>query len=249
MGMKLMAEIRRNTIIGKTDPAQRNSINWLPLEETTYAERLKELGYFNMFIGKWHLGHEPYHPIHQGFDEQYGASNFGHPKSYYQPYFKNLNPLPEFSKEDYLTDILTDKAEDFIENYDKESPFMLSLWYYNVHGPHIGRKDLIDRYKAQGWEDRYANYGAMVSAMDESVGRVRKALEEKGIADNTVILFTSDQGGYFTNFPLRGKKNGGFTLGEGGAPSSVYLALSGSYESKYTVRCSYSDHRCISNLS
>ena len=55
----------------KTDPVQRNSINWLPLEEVTYAERLKDYGYYNMFIGKWHLGHEPFHPVQQGFDEQY----------------------------------------------------------------------------------------------------------------------------------------------------------------------------------
>lgn len=201
-----------------TDPVNRNSINQLALEEITYAERLKELGYYNMFIGKWHLGHEPYHPIHQGFDEQFGASNFGHPKSYYYPFLKEPNPLKDKAKDgDYLTDILTDKAEYFIEGYDKKQPFMMSLWYYNVHGPHIGRTDLIERYKKQGWEDRYANYGAMVSAMDESVGRVRKALEEKGIADNTVILFSSDQGGHFSNFPLRGKKSGGNTLGEGGA--------------------------------
>ena len=200
------------------DPVHRQSANWLPLEEETYAERLKELGYYNLFIGKWHLGHEPYHPIHQGFDEQYGTSNWGHPKSYYYPFLKEPNPLKNEAKEgDYLTDVLTNKAVDFIKTYDKKQPFMLSFFYYNVHGPHIGRKDLIQRYKDLGWEDRYANYGAMVSAMDESVGRVRKALEEKGIADNTVILLTSDQGGYFTNFPLRGKKNGGNTLGEGGA--------------------------------
>ena len=207
------------------DPVNRNSINWLPLEETTYAERLKEYGYYNMFIGKWHLGHEPYHPIHQGFDEQYGASNFGHPKSYYYPFFNEPNPLKEEAKNgDYLTDILTNKAVEFIRTYDKDKPFTLSFWYYNVHGPHIGRKDLIQRYRDQGWEERYAQYGAMVSAMDESVGRVRKALEEKGIADNTVILFTSDQGGYFTNFPLRGGKVGGHTLGEGGArvPFIIY---------------------------
>ena len=200
------------------DPVQRNSINWLPLEEITYAEHLKEQGYHNIFLGKWHLGHEPYYPIHQGFDEQFGTSNWGHPKSYYYPYLRNPDPLRDKAKEgEYLTDVLTNKAEDFIKNYDKEQPFMMSLWYYNVHGPHIGRKDFIQRYKDLGWEDRYANYGAMVSAMDESVGRVRKALEEKGISENTVILFTSDQGGYFTNYPLRGKKNGGNTLGEGGA--------------------------------
>ncbi|WP_297090390.1 sulfatase [uncultured Draconibacterium sp.] len=200
------------------DPVNRNSINWLPLDEITYAERLKELGYYNMFIGKWHLGHEPYHPIHQGFDEQYGTSNFGHPKNYYYPFLNNPNPLKDEAEDgEYLTDILTNKAEDFIKKYDKDQPFTLSLWYYNVHGPHIGRKDLIQHYRDLGWEERYAQYGAMVSAMDESVGRVRKALEQKGIAENTVILFTSDQGGYFTNFPLRGKKNGGNTLGEGGA--------------------------------
>lgn len=201
-----------------TDPVNRNSINWLPLEETTYAERLKECGYYNIFLGKWHLGHEPYHPIHQGFDKQFGTSNFGHPKSYYYPFLKDPNPLKEKAKEgDYLTDILTDRAEEFITEYNKDQPFMMSLWYYNVHGPHIGRKDLIQRYRDLGWDERYAQYGAMVSAMDESVGRVRKALEKKGISDNTVILFSSDQGGFFTNFPLRGKKNGGNTLGEGGA--------------------------------
>ncbi|HEY5687191.1 MAG TPA: sulfatase [Yeosuana sp.] len=200
----------------KSDPVQRNSINWLPLEEVTYAERLKDYGYYNMFIGKWHLGHEPFHPIHQGFDEQYGTTNFGQPANYYAPYFREPNPLKEITGEKYLTDVLTSKADEFISNYDKDKPFMLSMWYYNVHSPHIGRKDLIERYKQLGWDDRYANYGAMVTAMDESVGRIRKALKEKGIADNTVILFISDQGGFFTNYPLRGQKIGN-TLGEGGA--------------------------------
>jgi arylsulfatase A-like enzyme len=200
----------------KTDPVQRNSINWLPLEEVTYAERLKDYGYYNMFIGKWHLGNEPYHPVQQGFDEQYGTANFGHPANYYNPYFREPNPLKEITDKKYLTDVLTNKADDFISNYDKTKPFMLSMWYYNVHSPFIGRKDLIERYKQLGWEDSYANYGAMVTAMDESVGRIRKALKEKGIADNTVILFISDQGGFFTNYPLRGQKIGN-TLGEGGA--------------------------------
>lgn len=210
------------------DPVHRQSANWLPLEEVTYAEKLKDLGYYNLFLGKWHLGHEPFHPVHQGFDEQYGTSNWGHPKSYYYPFLKEPNPLKNEAKEgDYLTDILTNKAVDFIQTYNKKQPFMMSFWYYNVHGPHIGRKDLIDRYKKLGWEDRYANYGAMVSAMDESVGRIRSALEKKGIADNTVILFTSDQGGYFTNFPLRGKKNGGNTLGEGGARVPFMLLYPG----------------------
>lgn len=125
--------------------------------------------------------------------------------------------MSNIGDDQYLTDVLTDEAERFISSYHKNKPFMLNLWYYNVHGPHHGRKDLVDKYKAKGMDSKYAEYGAMVEAMDESVGRVRAALEKKGIADNTVILFTSDQGGYFTNYPLRGKKNGGYTLNEGGA--------------------------------
>jgi arylsulfatase A-like enzyme len=199
------------------DPVQMPSRNWLPLEEITYAERLKEFGYYNIFIGKWHLGHEPFHPTKQGFDDYYGNPEAGHPKSYYFPFFKQKEIMPDFSKEDYLTDVLTTKTEDFIKTYDKDQPFMLSLWYYNVHGPHVGRKDWVEKYKKEGLEGKYLQYAAMISAMDESVGRVREALKEKGIEDNTVFIFTSDQGGYFTNAPLSGGKIGGNTLGEGGA--------------------------------
>jgi len=202
------------------DPVQMPSRNWLPLEEITYAERLKEIGYYNMFIGKWHLGKEKYHPIKQGFDEQFGTTNAGHPGSYYPPYFKSEQDPMGFAsnyKDEYLTDVLTDSAEKFIADYDKEQPFMLSLWYYNVHGPFVGRKDWLEKYKAEGLEGDYAEYAAMVSAMDESVGRVRKALLQKGITENTVLILLSDQGGKFTNAPLSGGKTGGNTLGEGGA--------------------------------
>lgn len=199
-----------------TDPVQMPSRNWLPLEEITYAERLKQLGYYNLFIGKWHLGEEKYYPVHQGFDDQISVCVHGQPGNYYPPYWKFDNPFPE-AKDEYLTDILTDKAVHFIRNYDKAQPFQLSFYHFGVHGPHHGKKEFIDRYKEKGWEDKYSAYGAMVTAVDESLGRLRIALEEKGITDNTIILFTSDQGGYFTNFPLRGNKLGGNTLGEGGA--------------------------------
>ena len=201
------------------DPVQRPSRNWLPLEEVTYAERLKEFGYYNMFMGKWHLGDEKYHPIQQGFDAQFGTTNAGHPRSYYPPFFKPEQDPMGFAinyKDEYLTDVLTGGAEKFISDYDKDQPFMLSLWYYNVHGPFVGRKDWLEKYKAEGLEGDYAAYAAMVSAMDESVGRVRKALEQKGIAKNTVVILMSDQGGKFTNAPLSGGKIGN-TLGEGGA--------------------------------
>jgi arylsulfatase A-like enzyme len=204
------------------DPAQFPSRNWLPLEHETYAEALKKLGYYNLFIGKWHLGSEKYHPIYQGFDEQIGTSNFGHPKSFYPPYFRHESVFPD-DKNTYLTDKLTNHAVDFIENYNQKSPFMLTFSYYAVHTPHIGRKDLVDYFKAKGLEERYANYAAQVKALDESVGRVLAAVKQKGIENETIILFLSDQGGFFENTPLRGGKMNE-TLYEGGArvPFFVY---------------------------
>lgn len=206
------------------DPVKMPSRQFLPLEEVTYAERLKEYGYYNAFVGKWHLGEEAYYPLHQGFDEAIGTTPFGHPKSFYFPFFKSDNPFSDAKKDDYLTDVVTTKTQDFIKNYDKKQPFQLSLYYYNVHSPQIGRKDLIEKYKKAGLTDEQATYAAKVTAVDESVGKIRQTLKEKGIADNTVILFLSDQGGFFTNAPLSGGKTGGNTLGEGGAsvPFIVY---------------------------
>ncbi len=207
----------------ETDPVQRPSRNWLPLEEETYAEALKEEGYYNYFIGKWHLGHAPYYPVHQGFDAQYYTNDHGHPKSYYPPYFKEGNPFPNTTQDDYLTDVLTQEATRFVKEYDKDQPFMLSFWYFNVHGPHIGRKDWVERYKKEGLEGKQAEYAAMVSTTDESIGQVRQALKDKGVAENTVIIFLSDQGSYFQNLPLSGGKRGGNSLGEGGARVPMYV--------------------------
>ncbi|MCK5172023.1 MAG: sulfatase-like hydrolase/transferase, partial [Planctomycetes bacterium] len=197
------------------DPAQFPCVNWLALEHTSYAEALKELGYYNVFIGKWHLGHEEYHPIHQGFDRQIGVTNAGHPGSYYPPYFKNSEMMAS-EKERYLTDKLTDEAVKFIKQYDKHQPFMLSFWYYCVHGPHEGRKDWVRHFESRGLSGKDANYAAMVKSVDESIGRVRKAIKEKGIEKETIIIFLSDQGGYFENPPLHGGKRID-TLYEGGA--------------------------------
>ena len=211
----------------KEDPAKMPSINWLELEEITYAEKLKKQGYYNMFIGKWHLGHEPYHPIQQGFDEMYGTGNWGHPANYYPDYFRD-NVLEDFNdSEKYLTDVLTDKAVDFISDYDSEKPFMLTFWYYNVHSPHIGRRDRVKDYLDKGYAKKEAEYAAMVASMDESVGRVRDALKSKEIADNTVIFLISDQGGFFSNAPLSGGKIGGNTLGEGGARIPFFILYPG----------------------
>lgn len=130
----------------------------------------------------------------------------------------------------YLTDSLTNEAVSFISRYDKEKPFMLSFYYYTVHGPHHGRIDWLRYYKDKGLNGKEADYAAMVSAMDESVGRVMKALRDKGIEDRTMVLFLSDQGGTFNNDPLRGGKLGGETLCEGGSRVPFIAYYPGSIE-------------------
>ncbi|WP_182871399.1 sulfatase [Rhodopirellula sp. JC639] len=201
----------------ETDPAQFPCRNWLPLDEVTYAEALRDEGYYNLFVGKWHLGHEPYHPIHQGFDKQIGTSNYGHPKGYYPPFTAHGEVFPEAREDEYLTDKLTDQTVAFVQSYQRDQPFMISLWYYNVHSPNIGRKDLKQKTAGKaGLEGKLADYAAQVAAVDESVGRVLDAIKQRGIEDNTLILFTSDQGSLFEWAPYRGCKRSD-TLCEGGA--------------------------------
>ena len=161
------------------------------------------------------MGSEDYHPVKQGFDQQVGTSNAGHPKSYYPPYFKNSDVLAD-EKERYLTDKLTDETVSFIKNYDRDEPFMVSFWYYSVHAPHQGRKDYVEHFESKGLEGKDANYAAMVKSVDDSIGRVRSAVAEKGLNKETIIVFTSDQGSWFENPPYRGCKRID-TLGEGGA--------------------------------
>ncbi len=218
------------------DPGAMKSRSWLPLEEITYAERLKEEGYYNMFIGKWHLGHESYFPTEQGFDDMYGTCEHGHPWNYYAPFFKTDNPFPDAKAgEDYLTNMLTDGAVNFIKEHDCDQPFLLNLWYYGVHGPQYGRRDLLKKYLSRGMSKKDATNAAMVEAIDQSIGAIRAALEAKGIEDNTVIIFTSDQGGAFSNYPLNGGKMGGNTLGEGGSrvPMIIYNPMAKSNGKNY----------------
>ena len=190
-----------------TDPAQFPSKQWVDLEHVTYAEALKEHGYYNLFLGKWHIGSKEFHPIKQGFDRQIGTTDRGSPSSYYPDYFNDEDVFEE-ETDKYLTDKLTDELVGFIEGWDKDQPFMASLWYYNVHTPNQGREDLLPLFKdRQGLQEgKRVDYAAQVMAVDESVGRVRAALKAKGIDQNTVILFTSDQGSLYEWAPYRGGK-------------------------------------------
>ena len=198
-----------------TDPGHIPNRRFLPKSETTIADVLNSAGYRTVAVGKWHLGTRDYYPDRHGFDEMYGESDLGHPASYFPDYFVKGKKRNVEGK--YLTDSLTDFAVEAILGNDySEAPLFLYLAHYGVHSPHMAPEDLTRKYIERGIEERYAVYHAMVESVDISTGRIMDAIDKAGIGDNTVLLFISDQGGYFSNAPLRGGKLTG-ALYEGGA--------------------------------
>ncbi|NNE93902.1 MAG: sulfatase [Verrucomicrobiales bacterium] len=195
----------------------------LPLEEITLAEALRENGYSTWHVGKWHLGGAPFSlPEHHGFDVNVAGSDHGAPGSYFYPFkgswqipTTNIRvekqTLPDGQEGEYLTDRLTDAAISLIENRDEAKPFFLYFPYYNVHTPLQGKAALMERY----WEVPKAErqgppaYAAMIESVDQSVGRVMETIEKSGLKDRTLVVFTSDNGGFAKatdNSPLRANK-------------------------------------------
>ena len=219
------------------DPKNRpllgpQDLHQLPLNETTIAEKLKESGYKTFYAGKWHLGSEGYYPEENGFDINIGGFEKGSPMGgYYSPY---KNPkLSDGPEGEYLTDRLTNESISFIENHNKNQPFVLFLSFYNVHTPiqpnlkHVNyfkeKLDSMDDNKVRVREEGEAisllnqvnhNYASMVYAMDENVGRLINSLKENNLYNDALIIFTSDNGGLSTLgrvaptsvFPLRAGK-------------------------------------------
>ena len=204
----------------------------LPLEEITIAEALKEEGYTTFFAGKWHLGTEGFWPTDQGFDINKGGHRGGGPYGggkYFAP-FGGMPNLEKYNNKEHLPAVLGDETAQFI-TANKDKPFLAYLSFYSVHTPLIGRPDLVEYYKKKreqmNLNDKFgeepprnvretqahAVYAAMIHAMDEAVGVVLDTLEKEGLADNTLIVFTGDNGGLSTsegsptsNLPLRAGK-------------------------------------------
>jgi arylsulfatase A-like enzyme len=202
----------------------------LPLEAVTIAEVLKEKGYATGCFGKWHLGFQPpYFPTKQGFDEFRGLGSgdgdfFTHvDRSGREDWWTNDEMTPE---EGYTTDLLTKHSIDFIERH-RDEPFFLYVPHLAIHFPWQGPEDPPHRQAETGYHDDkwgvipdrsnvYPHVKAMIESLDTSVSEILGALKKNGLMKNTLIIFTSDNGGYInynggfenisSNGPLRGQK-------------------------------------------
>lgn len=203
---------------GKTVLCPPNAL-WMESSEITIAEALKTAGYKTCYIGKWHLGTDPWYPTEQGFDLNFGGCDYGQPPSYFDPFNQpghnhpmireGIPGLPSRELGEYLSDREADEAVTFIRNH-KEGPFFLQLANYAVHTPIQAKADVTAKYEAKPkTEQTNAKYAAMVESVDDAVGRVVETLQELELEERTVIIFTSDNGGLLgptNNSPLRSGK-------------------------------------------
>lgn len=165
------------------------NVTQLPLDRSTQGNVMKSAGYTTGLFGKWHLGQMgQYHPSKRGFDE--AITSMG------KHFDFATQPKVDYPKGTYLADFLTDKAVDFISRH-KDKPFFLCVHHFGVHVPHEAKPELIEKYKKKkgvgGHKDPV--YAAMIDSVDQSVGRIVAKLEELKLADNTIVIFVSDNGG------------------------------------------------------
>lgn len=209
----------------------------LPNEYLTFAEILKEEDYATAFMGKWHLGREPYIPENQGFDVVVGGREHPGPPPpgrFFAPW--DCETLPVMPEGTHISDVVTGEALKFVED-NKDNPFLLCLWYYDVHAPYQGKEDLKEYYADKlGPEhiQRSPTMGAMIGNMDWNLGRLLEKLKELDLEKETIIIFTSDNGGNMydgpdgttptNNFPLRAGKGCNY---EGGVRVPMIVRVPG----------------------
>lgn len=214
---------------GKSAPPSKKSIAPIPptrlkRDYRTLAEILRDAGHATGHFGKWHLGPEPFSPLEQGFDVDVPhhpgpgpAGSFVAPWKY--PDFKEKSPG------EHIEDRMASEAVAWMEEH-RGKPFFLNYWMFSVHAPFDAKKDLIGRHRDRidpGDAQRSPTYAAMIESMDDAVGTLLDAIDRLGLAEKTIIVFTSDNGGNMyneidgttptSNRPLRGGKA---TMFEGG---------------------------------
>jgi arylsulfatase A-like enzyme len=215
--------------VGITDYLRPNDAKHLSTDHITIAEMLKRVGYATGIIGKWHLtgyanhGAKEFPPSQHGFDEVIVSENRGiGGGSYFHPYHFNREIAKRLPGKEYLVDRCNLEAVEFIDRR-KDEPFFLYLSHYAVHTRLQGKSELVAKYEkkpgaGKGNRARRNNphLAAQLESIDEGVGMIMKKLDELGLAENTVLIFTSDNGGedrVTSNAPLRAGKS---TLYEGG---------------------------------
>lgn len=227
----------------KSGPSNRfatipDSVSRLDTSYYTLAEMFKDNGYATGHFGKWHLGPEPYSPLQHGFDVDVphhpGPGPAG---SYVAPWkFKDFDHDPDIPDE-HLEDRMAREAVAFMEKH-AETPFFLNYWMFSVHAPFDAKQSLIDEYRKKvdpKDPQRSPTYAAMIESMDDAVGTLIDTLDRLNIADNTIIIFASDNGGNMynqvdgttatSNAPLRGGKA---TMYEGGVRGPAIVVNPGS---------------------
>ncbi len=209
------------------------AVSDLPQTHTTLAKVLRQAGYFNAHLGKWHLGDAANYPEAHGFDVNIGGSLWGAPQTYFDPYtgdkryggeFRYMPGLAFGRKGEYLPDRLTREAMGVLDRA-RDRRFFLNLNFHIPHTPIEANPEVVERYAKRlrpAHRLRNPAYAAMVHALDENVGRLMSHLDRLGLRENTCVIFLSDNGGLVgqfdgqvvsTNHPLRSGKG---SLYEGG---------------------------------
>ncbi len=201
----------------------------LPQGYQLLPQVLHDAGYQTFHVGKWHVTDNP---LQGGIDVNVGGNHAGHPRSYFSPY-RNPN-LSDGEKGEFLCDRLGKEAAALIKGADANRPFFLYFAPYAVHTPLQAKAELIEKYKHKPHTEAHSNpvYAALIQSMDENVGRVLTALRESGRWENTLIIFTTDNGGVYDisrQWPLRAGKGSFY---EGGLRVPFIVYQQGKFEKK-----------------
>ena len=225
--------------VRNSDRGSRKTRKIIPIETKTtldldffvIPEMLKEMGYTNGHFGKWHLGDVGFHPEQSGFDVNIGGNKHGGPGGYFAPY-----PNPELENEpkgEYLTDRIGDEVVKFID-INKENNFFAYVPFFSVHTPIQSKPDYQKKYSNKESNEFHnrADYAGMIQSLDENIGKILDKIDALNLSENTLIIFTSDNGGIraiSNQYPLRAGKGSYY---EGGIKVPMIFSWKGKIEAK-----------------